>query len=176
LIFVPENDTLHDMSLAHEGDIRYVSPTEYGFIGGNGFFVQVRTAGKLANIYSIAPDALIGEIDFIPTGNVPRRIVAGLHGLRGFFIRISNEVLAPEYLVGGTTPNMANAVKRLGFDTIDLSDKVKSSHERKFFVIGRTEVVKNKLDEILSKRNRRGQTIMETLNERAKPEPIPMRY
>ncbi len=107
----------------------------------------------------------VGEMVFYGVPNNPTQsMFAGICAMQEFFAQIDQGRPAPSYLFGNTNRRMAVATQRLGFE-ISLKDVI---FGQEFFrVIGTTNVVRQRLRELLTQPNNRGRNFAEILQRRA---------
>ena len=108
-------------------------------------------------------EILVCKMDFVPTGSLTKRVYKLIHGLKGFFAKIDQGMPEPEYLYGETNKKLASVASKLGFEATKLPVMKRDIEYR---VVGRTQEVRNKFEEMLKKTDSRGRTIIEILDSR----------
>lgn len=149
-----------------------ISSQEEGwvFLRGHGLLIDVHPSCE--HLPGITSDrALIGYMDFMPKGAqalapgaMTFNLLAGIEDLQSFFEMIDKGKPEPEYLFGYTNERMANATKRLGFTVTNLTSQTKDSQN--YQVVGKTSIVRQRLDELLQKTDVQERTIVDLLQQR----------
>ena len=142
----------------------------------NGLNIHISQSKELANEYALPPTAQLGLMDFMPNENEqyemdPQTSLTtisrlGLEGLQAFFQKIDKGESEPDYLIGKTDRNLALATRRLGFNLRDITRDVHDKNKKTYHVIGKPKVVRQKLDELLQKKNKEGIVLLDILQQR----------
>lgn len=139
--------------------------SEWGYISFKGFYAKVAPASMLIDEDRMfTPDeTLVCKIDFVPTGNLAKRVYSLMYGLSGLFAKIDQGMPEPEYLYGETNKKFAALAARYGFEVTQLPE-IEGDIECR--VVGRTKEVRKRFDERLKKSGDNGRNIIELLNNR----------
>lgn len=139
----------------------------------HGIYINVVPTDRYEELmYGILPETLAGKMDFAPGGRkkfkqhtMSESLLYGIRGLQDFFTAIDEGNSTPEYLYGVTNKRMATAAKRLGFETAKGKTKRFSLADNKFDrllkkdrIVGDTQVVRKKLEELLARKDGSGES------------------
>jgi len=152
--------------------IDHRSPDQAHVFAEHGLEIRTRPADAItARLHNIPLGSLAGRMKFTPYGRSEftskyktENLLALLQGFEAFFFATDASILEPQFLIGSTNPDMSDAMSGIfGFSTID--DTV-GLLGRRCRIIAETGDVKQRLDQILSRRDRHGNSVIQQLEGR----------
>lgn len=139
----------------------------------HGFNIAVQPAGPyITRHYGMTPNTLAGEVDFTPNGrseftpeNMSENILAYLVGFQKFFTTVDQGKPEPVFLYGKTNKHMAQFAARFGF-THRHDGRSNTPDGTNYRVFGSTQVVRDSLDLLVSRRDMQGRSVIDRLKLR----------